>query len=217
MQNRMTRWIAISMSSLLLLAGTFVRAEEGMSQGEAAVVLAQRLGLSASNTKPLSPTEAVRLLMENQITPFGGWQLDQPLLVKDLARVLVQALGAADQIPADQRDNADTTAYVDYLTREYNLDMSSIAEALSQLGGAPNPQGSGLLGDATSSDPLENSGAGGEPDETFGGSPGNLNLPVNLVTLQEVLFTAVPSTGGGGGGGDTNDQPTTQNVPTPAP
>ncbi len=219
MHKRMKQWIAIALSGLTVAVATFAFAEDSpMTQGEAAIVLAQRLGLGSTTTKPLTSGEAVRLLMENKITPFGGWQLGEPLLVRDLARVLVQALGRAGQIPADERDNPDTSAYVDLLTRDFNLDLSSIAAALSQLGSASDPSGLGLLADFTSSDPLRNRGEGGEPDESVGGAPGNINLPVNLATIQTIV-AQVPSPGGGGGGGGGDDKvDTTPNVPPqPAP
>jgi hypothetical protein len=213
MHKRMKQWIAIALSGLTVALATFAFAEDKpMTQGEAAVVLAQRLGLGNSTTKPLTPGEAVRLLMENKISPFGGWQLAEPLLVRDLARVLVQALGRANQIPAEERENPDSSAYVDLLTRDFNLDLSSIAAALSQLGSASDPSGLGLLADFTSSDPLRNRGEGGEPDESVGGAPGNINLPVNLATFSAVV-NKVPSRGGGGGGGDEEEVDTTPNVP----
>lgn len=187
-----------ALAALALMAASPVFAEDTISQGEAALLLAQRLGLSAQTTRPLTQLEAVKLLMENRISPFGGWDVDAPLMDNDLARILVQALGKAGEIPEEDRDDPDTTAYNDLLLRDADLDLSSISAALAGSGARPDPAGSGLAGDTTSTDPLR--GRPGDTDEQTGGAPAGAFIPVTEAMIVEAIQQVVPSRGGGRSG-----------------
>ncbi len=198
----------------LIVPAVHVQAET-LSQGRAAVFLAQRLGFALQTTRTLTEVEAIRLLSENNISPFGGWQIEEPLFENDLARILVQALGMEGEIPEEERDNPQTTAYQDFLIREYGLEITGTeipAEALDLERGAKNVQGT--AGDNVSTDPLLSDSLGGDPSQIEPSVLGTAFLPVSETDLQSVLADVTPSPGAGPAGRPSQDvQDTTPSTP----
>jgi len=207
------------------LASAQDEASPELTQSEVALVLAHRLGFFVGVTRPPSPQEAVKQLLENKISPLGGWQLDQPLLVNDLTRLLVQALGREQEIPVEERGNPETTAYTDFLVREFDFDIAKIMNELLRVPASNNPQNSGPIREAVSSDPLRGRGEGG--DQFMGGTPGTFNIPISERFFKETLQIIVPVPGGGGDEGAVDEkqvnatpsapQPQPQPTPTPGP
>lgn len=185
----------------------------GITQGEAALLLARKLGFFVGSTRPMDVQNAIKVLLENKISPFNGWRSSDPLTAGDLARLLVQSLNRADEIPEADRDNPETTAYRDLLEREYGMDLNKIIASLRRVPGSKDPKGTGPLDDSASSDPLEGRSGDGDVDELGGGSPVNLNTPVNESILVAALRATAPTPGDGDSGqvgeGSNNVTPST--------
>lgn len=204
------RLIALA-TALFLMPAIYAQPAEALTQGRAAVLLAQRLGLALQTTRTLTEVEAARLLTENNIVPFDGWQLDQPLFENDLARLLVQAMGKEAEIPEEERNNPQTTAYQDLLLLEFDLEVTGTEippEALQASRGGQIIQP--RAGQAVSTDPLIFDGAGQGSDQL---AP-SVFLPVSESDLQSVLAQVTPSPGAGAAGRPSQDvQDTTPSRP----
>jgi len=189
---------------------------QSITQGEAALILARRLGFFVGTTRPMDQQNAVKVLMENNIRPFDGWKVNDPLTVGDLARLLVQSMNRENEIPEEDQSNPDTTAYRDLLEREYGLNLEKIVASLRRTGSSKDPKGTGPLDDTASSDPLEGRSGEGDVDELGGGSPVNLNTPLSEEDIQAVLTSTAPAQGGGSSGQvDDDADDTTPSSPTP--
>lgn len=203
------------LASIFLIAPALHAQAAPMSQGRAAFLLAQRLGFGLQSNQVLSELEAIRLLMENNISPFGGWDLEQPLFENDLARMLVQALGLEFEIPEEERDNPQTAAYKDLLVREFGLEITGTelpADALSLQPVAQTVQGT--AGSVVSSDPLQSAPPASSAD-SLGATPLSIGfLPVSEADLQSALSAVTPSPGTGAAGRPSGDvQDTTPSQP----
>ena len=72
-------------------------------QAELAKLMCQTLGISMPVTA--SPLDYCQALMNQGISPAGGWSPNTSVTVYDLARLALQASHQADQVPADQQNN----------------------------------------------------------------------------------------------------------------
>lgn len=188
------------------------------TQAEFALIFANKLGLSTGMSHPLTETEAINLLAELGITPFDGWNPDAPLTPGDLARMIVQSLGKVNEIEEGERDNPETTAYMDYLKRVYDVDIEGTDVSQTDfVGKSEDSSAAGQFSDANTTDPLKGRGEEGEIDElTAGGKSSGAPVIVTLNEITVVLPQVVPAQGGGGSGqvdDDTDD--TTPSSPTP--
>jgi len=206
------KWVA-AFSAVLLLSAPVLVAEEseeaaGITQGEAARQLVLKMGLWVDLDTPPTPEASVRLLMQRGIRPFGGWQAGETLMEHDLARILVFALNEQGEIPQEEWDNPETTAFRDLLLAEYGLDLSSLRESLAVLTPAGVPP-SLPEGDGTT-DPLDGRGIGAET-----GTAGMLVFPVSDSMLAGAIGGVVPAPGDGPSGRPGGGVSTTPVVPTP--
>ncbi|MCC5843102.1 MAG: hypothetical protein JJU05_02495 [Verrucomicrobia bacterium] len=203
------------LAAMLTIAPALHAQTASLSQGQAAVLLAQRLGFALQTTRTLTEVEAVRLLTENNISPFGGWQIEEPLFENDLARILVYAMGKEGEIPEEERDDPQTTAFQDFLIREYDLEITGSEippEALDLERGNRNIQGT--AGDVVSSDPLLSDALGGDPSQISPTVLGTTFLPVSEANLQAALAALTPSPGTGPAGRPSQQvQDTTPSTP----
>lgn len=114
------KWGLILVSSMLslVLLGTAVDAEaqnnNQVTQGELALMLINMMALHDEMDVPESEVEAVRVLLLYGISPAAGWDLDRPVVLADLAVVLVKALGAQGEVD-DANDPAQCIAYLEGL------------------------------------------------------------------------------------------------------
>jgi hypothetical protein len=207
-----TTFRILFLSFLMGVAPTFfvgVSAQEAeeqsapaITQGELALVLVQKLGLNVGVSQPLSEMSAMALLTTEGVTPFGGWVKDKAVTPGDLARMIVQALDALDEIDDAEEDNPETTAYFDFLKRKYNLDIQSANPAYANVArNQTNGSVAGEFGDNASSDPLQNRGAEGELDDLdAGGNSSGIPSFVNANEVNRVLAQLTPTQGGGNTG-----------------
>jgi hypothetical protein len=171
----------------------------------AAVLLAQRLGFALQTNRTLTEVEATRLLMENNISPFGGWNVDEPILENDLARILVQALGVEGEIPEEERSNPETTAYADLLLRKYDVVVTGVEVPAGLLDENPGTDVEGTAGKLVSTVPLIGDELGGEPGQITTTVMDSNFLPGTESGFQQILNQVTPSPGGGATG-QTSDQ-----------
>lgn len=72
--------------------------DNGVTQGELAIMLVNLLGWSANMAEAPTPLSSIRLLAANGIAPLNGWQPGELVVLADLAVVLVQSLNLEDQV-----------------------------------------------------------------------------------------------------------------------
>jgi hypothetical protein len=99
-----------------------------VTQCELARLLVQVLSLS--RFLPASPTceQCFSILMDNAISPKDGWVSDAPVIKRDLARVIVQAMKKQGEVE-DQSKDAD---WEDYL-KSLGVSLDSVGESVDQV------------------------------------------------------------------------------------
>ncbi len=162
-----------------------------VTQGELARLLVNMLGLY--RFLPAAPTEqeAIAVLLANRISPEGGWQPAEPVLLADLARLIVQSLDRTHEVA--EPDNPQS--WIDFLV-SIDVPIDTVGLAVSQLEPLPEPVGGGhIFAAAVSADPLIRREVIGLPDEVERGAdvapPQSLLRPVTLPEIREVI-DAVP-------------------------
>lgn len=158
-----------------------------VTQGELAVLLVNMLGLF--RFLPAAPTEqeAIAVLLANRIAPEDGWRPDQPVLLADLARLIVQSLDRSHEVP----DPENPQSWIDFLVG-IDVPIDTVGLAVSNLEPLPEPIGGGhIFAAAVSSDPLIRREVIGLPDEVERGAdvapPQSLQRPVTLPEIREVI------------------------------
>ncbi len=103
-----------------------VAQDDAISQGRAAVLLANAMGLGADSSGPLTEDSAIRLLNAQGIAPLGGWDSDANLTSAELARFMVQALGADADFSQEQVNDPSAQAYKDLLIADFDVDVDKL-------------------------------------------------------------------------------------------
>ena len=137
--------------------GGEVAAAATFTQGQMAVIMAQRLGLNSSGS-PLTEARAIQLLVARGIAPKGGWNASAALAPGDVARTLVQALGLEAELSEAQIAGDDDQPFIDLLVEMVNVDVRAFASASALdsalSGGNPNlvldPSSGSATGGSTS-------------------------------------------------------------------
>jgi hypothetical protein len=166
-------------------------AEVAISQGRAAVLLANSLGLYVGYLDPLTPEQAIQLLIAEDISPLGGWEPQAEMNVNTIARLLAQALGLDEDFTDEQVSDPTSQAYKDALIAEYDVDIDSLVSSGILITSGPNP----------------NEGFPVNSDQEETGDP---EILVSEPDVRATLAALVPTTGGDGGqvdGGSTNVTP----------
>ena len=143
--------------------------QETMSQGQLAIILAQRLGL-APDAPGLTEVAAINMLTQVGILPRDGWSAGSEVTLGVLAGILVQVLGLTAENPEDD------ASLVEACTAE-GIDFSSVSNALASAGIVPwNPSARRTQPTGSQfNDPLLRLPPG-DPSTFFsgaGGGPGN--------------------------------------------
>ncbi|WFB34746.1 hypothetical protein P3T73_11300 [Kiritimatiellota bacterium B12222] len=171
--------------------------KDTLTQGQAAVIIARRLGLTTETSGASTQARAMQLLSARGVNPTGGWDADAVLLPGDLARLLVQALGLESELSEAQIAGTDNSPYVDLLIEKYGVDVEDIVSAntLNAKGNAGRFHQIGLV---NSSDPLLTA------DVPTGNNASD--IPVSQADLEQTL-KAIANENSGGQGNVTPSAP----------
>jgi len=168
--------------------------EQAISQGRAAVLLANSLGLYVDQAEPLTPVEAIMLLTSRGISPLGGWELNGTLTTENMARIIVQSLGLDEEFTEEQRNDPTAQAYKDILIEEYDVDIDNLLSSGVELTSGTNP-------------------AEGEPSDPQQEETSDPQTLVSTQNLQQVIAVLVPTPGGTGGQVDDDSSDITPSAP----
>lgn len=166
-------------------------ANSTLTQGQAAVILARRMGLFSESGETPTAARAMQLLSARGISPKAGWEADALLDAGQLARMLVQALGLESELTDDQIAGEDATPYIDLLIEKYDLDVTTLNTA-ADLNATRTDDMRGSNTSASSTDPLRypvNPNA----------SEGQDVIPIRLVDLERALAAVVGAPGSDSG------------------
>ncbi len=119
--------------------------DNGITQGELAIMVVNLLGWSGSMPAAPTPLDHIALLGANSIAPLDGWQPGELVVLADLAVVLVQALGLQDQVESPNNPES----YV-ALLESLGVSFENIGAALDNI----DVQGGELLEPIAYGDPL---------------------------------------------------------------
>jgi hypothetical protein len=128
------KWMAcaaVAMAVMMSTTSTVHAQDNGITQGEMAMMMANMLSLDLPVNA--SAQDAIAALIGVGVQPLNGWQPDAPVVLGDLAVTLVQALGAE----ADVVDPADPQSYIDLLN-ELGVSLTSVTGALGAMSGGPS-------------------------------------------------------------------------------
>lgn len=159
-----------------------------VTQAELAKMLINIMGLAPFVSLPATSFDLFQILVSNGVVPEGGWKADEPVNGADLARVLVQAMGAAEEIENPE----DPNSWIEYL-EEMGVSMDTVGEAVAAV--APNTMSDPIINyamnEATTTDPLKKRGILEEPDETQFGT--DTSLPPVPLTEEQMAATGFPT------------------------
>ena len=167
--------------------------EAGLTQGQAAVLIARRLGLFKSSSAAPTQASAIQVLSARGVSPKGGWDAVAVLTPGQLARLLVQALGLEQELSEAQIAGDDAQPYIDLLIEKFGVDVSQIGTGAALANAVPRKNkgaGIGPTDGETLTDPL------GTPPLT-GGDIDNV-VPVSQKDLVDALNAIVGGSGGSG-------------------
>jgi hypothetical protein len=99
-----------------------------VTQAELAHLLIQVLGLARFLPASPSDQQCFATLMNNGISPAGGWSPDKPVVKADLARVIVQSM----KKQGDIKNPDDPKQWIDYL-KEQGVPLDAVGETASYV------------------------------------------------------------------------------------
>lgn len=146
--------VGLMMASTVALAQGREKTDSKKSQSSQPVthpqladILVKALGLVPF--LPTAPTaqQMFDVLMQNGITPEGGWLLDAVVTKADLARVVVQALRAEDAV----ENPNDPQSWINAL-KEMGVSLDRLSETLQSVETLPDAMGQDVT--LQSTDPL---------------------------------------------------------------
>ncbi|MDF3127836.1 hypothetical protein P0Y35_01375 [Kiritimatiellaeota bacterium B1221] len=202
---------------LLLLSATLVTAvlpvfgqeeeapaekeEAGLTQGQAAVIIARKLGLFSNEATAATQASAIQMLTARGVAPQGGWDAGAMLTPGELARLLVKALGLEVELAEAQIAGEDTQPYVDLLIEKYGVDVNEIATSAGVSGSVPGDSGFDKES-VTGDDPLTRSFLETTTDDSEPQA-----IPVSQADLEATLAAIVGGSSGGTSGNMTPSAP----------
>ncbi|HMO51373.1 MAG TPA: hypothetical protein PKE26_08900 [Kiritimatiellia bacterium] len=122
--------LGLSPLSAVITAPVYAQeAAEGdvMTEGQLAEALVNVLGLAAMLPPNPQQADITAILLQNGISPRDGWVPSNVVTLGNLARILVQAMGAADEVE-NPEDDASWVAYLNSV----GVEFGTIEEALGQ-------------------------------------------------------------------------------------
>lgn len=158
--------------------------KDRITQGEFARILATRLGLFPTLTTSPTVQECAAALSAQGIAPFDGWKLEADLSKPDFARMMIQAMGKADDVPtADKGKPEAWTALAGKLgiVLEHATDgVGSVDPLIEQFHASVDPSSS-------SSDPLVRREVYAQPDEEVAGTDAGFEASFAPVSVNVVV------------------------------
>ena len=118
-----------------------------VTQSQLAELLVKALGLMRFLPAAPSTQQMFDVLMQNGISPAGGWLLDAVVTKADLARVLVQAMRAEDKV----ENPNDPQSWIDTL-KAAGISLDRLSEAIRSVETLPDGMGQDVK--LQSTDPL---------------------------------------------------------------
>lgn len=160
----MKKLIAICLAMGMMATAAFAqeKSSEPVTQAQVAKVLVKALGLVSALPSGASDQQIFAVLMQNGICPPDGWAGDQVLTKKDLMVLLVQAIGAEDQV-----DNPEDPASWQAVLVANGIDMASLASEDTVMGLESLPVVVAQDYGATSIDPLVSEDAPARKSESY--------------------------------------------------
>lgn len=151
-------------------------------QGELALLLVNVLGLYRFLPAAPSEQEAVAVLLANGIAPANGWELDKPVVLADLAQVIVKAIDRAHEV----RNPADPQSWIDLLS-SIGVPIDTIGMALDNVEPLAEPIAGNVFMSTVTADPLKRRAIFGQPDEVEMGTDVAFVYSERPVTLPEIV------------------------------
>ena len=123
------------------------QASQPVTHPQLAEILVKALGLV--NFLPTAPTaqQMFDVLMQNGISPEGGWLLDAVVTKADLSRVIVQAMRKEDQV----ENPNDPQSWINVL-KELGISLDRLGETMQSVETLPEGMGQDVT--LQSTDPL---------------------------------------------------------------
>ena len=123
------------------------QASQPVTHPQLAELLVKALGLMRSLPTAPSTQQMFDVLMQNGISPQGGWLLDAVVTKADLSRVVVQALRKEDQV----ENPNDPQSWIDVLKAQ-GISLDRLSETIQSV--EVMPEGMGQDVTLQSTDPL---------------------------------------------------------------
>lgn len=169
--------VALSMAIAIPAVQAQDPGAEPAKQLELATLLANLMGLSRALPAAPSAQQIFTILAINGVSPEEGWDAEKVVTKADLARTVVQAMGAAAEIEIPD----DPNAWVGYL-EAMGISIETIGSAVSEVGPSDQPVAGSVSRAGTTWDPLDNVSRFGEPDERDFGADVQVLPPVGTGT-----------------------------------
>ncbi len=156
-------------------------------QGELALLLVNVLGLY--RFLPAAPTEheAIAVLLSNRIAPANGWEPDKPVVLADLAEIIVRAVDRAHEV--DNPD--DPQSWINFLA-SVGVPIDTIGLALTNVEPLNEPIAGNVFVSSVTTDPLRRRAVFGQPDEAETGTDVAFMVsqrPISLPDIVDVVIT----------------------------
>ena len=119
----MKKMLAILMA-VMMAAGAAWAQDSGkkpLTQGQLAEILVKALGMVSALPQAAGDQQRFEILTQNGISPEGGWVASAVVTKKDLVTVLVQALGAENEVV-----NIEDPAAWQAVLEDHGIDMGSL-------------------------------------------------------------------------------------------
>ena len=154
------------------------RDAEPVDQNELSEMLVKAMGLSRFLPATPDIQDYFNLLSVNGVEPVDGWKAGETVTKPNLARVIVQAMGAVDEV--DDPDKANS--YVKYL-KSIGVSIDGVTDAVAEVNASASPVADSVFYDATTSDPLDKTHHEERPDSgQFGTDPSIDFIPAPAAT-----------------------------------
>jgi len=160
--------------------------DDSVKHGELAQLVVRVLGLQRHLPPNPSDADCFALLLVNRIVPQGGWNHGEVVTAGDLARVVVQAMGEAENI----ENPDDPASWVNYLN-EKGIQVVDLHEAVGHA--SPLYEAVTATYEPVNVDPFSRRRAVAQPDERqLAGDFGIVYTEVPFGTVVRVLTVVQP-------------------------